>query len=179
MSPIVLFFFLGLVAGLLKCQIRFHEAVSEFLTSFLLFAIGFKGGLEVGGTEVFTIIPQLTLVSGMGFLIPLIAYPILSQIGKIGRADAASLAAHYGSVSVGTFAVCLAYLNSKNVSFEAHVPLFVVVLEIPAILVGLYIAKRASKNLKPAEIIKETGIRAFPPNLYIFFILHDFRIKVS
>ena len=157
MDPIILFFMFGLLAGLLKCQIRFSDSTSELITTVLLIAIGLKGGIELHDQNLLDILPKILLVAGLGLLITAIAFPILYKLGRISRVDAASLAAHYGSVSVGTFAVCIAFLKSQDVSFEPYVPLFVITLEIPAIIIGLVIAKRGcSDSVSIKRLFEET-----------------------
>jgi hypothetical protein len=82
-------------------------------------------------------------------------YPILKNLGRFKRADAASIAAHYGSVSVGTFAVAIAFMENNNIVFEAHLPVFVVILEIPAIIVGILLAKGLKKDMPWGKISHE------------------------
>ncbi len=156
MDPIILFFLFGIIAGVLKCQIKFSAPISELLTILLLLTIGLKGGMELYGQNLFDLLPTVLMVSSLGLIIPMIAFPILNKVGHISLVDSASLAAHYGSVSVGTFAVCIAFLNAHNVSFEPYVPLFIIILEVPAIVVGLIIAKRESKNTHFPSLFKET-----------------------
>src|SRR5690606_2137068 len=68
------------------------------------------------------------------------------RLGRFPRADAASIAAHYGSVSVGTYAVAVGYLAYRQIAYESYMPLFVVLLEVPAILIGILLARgRASQ----------------------------------
>lgn len=157
MDPIILFFLFGLLAGLLKCQIGFSSSTSELIITILLVAIGLKGGIELHDQNLIEILPKIFFVALLGLLITAIAFPILYKIGRISRVDAASLAAHYGSVSVGTFAVCIAFLKSQNISFEPYVPLFVITLEIPAIIIGLVIAKQGSSNkVSIGKLFEET-----------------------
>jgi hypothetical protein len=144
LDPIVLFFLLGLAAGLLKAELRLPPAVYELLSVILLLAIGLKGGVELAKQPLLTLLPQMAAVVLMGLLLPLLAYPILLYLGRMLRADAAAIAAHYGSVSVGTFAVAVAYLASMHISYEAYLPLFLVLLEMPAILVGILLARGLS-----------------------------------
>lgn len=146
LDPVILFFVLGVAAGLLKSELRLPAPVYEFLSIVLLLAIGLKGGVELAKQPLATVLPQVLAVVVMGTAMPLLAYPVLRVVGKLKRADAASIAAHYGSVSVGTFAVAVAYLTYRNIAFEEHMPLFVVVLEIPAIIVGILLAKGLSRD---------------------------------
>ena len=91
----------------------------------------------------------------MGTLLTLIAFPILRFLGNFKKADAASIAAHYGSVSVGTFAVAVAYYGTNNISYEEHMPLLLVLLEIPAILVGIILVKGITKNTQWSIVFHE------------------------
>jgi hypothetical protein len=157
MDPIILFFLFGLIAGLLKCQISFSSSTSELITTILLIAIGLKGGIELHDQNLIEILPKIFFVTLLGLLITVIAFSVLYKLGRLSRVDAASLAAHYGSVSVGTFAVCIAFLKSQDVSFEPYVPLFVITLEIPAIIIGLVIAKQgSSKPVGLGKLFEET-----------------------
>jgi len=140
-DPVVMFFLLGIVAGLLRSELRLPVQVYELLSILLLLAIGMKGGIELARQPFLTLVPQMLAVIAMGFVLPLLAYPVLLYMGRLPRSDAASIAAHYGSVSVGTFAVVVAYLSARDISYEAYMPVFVVLLEIPAILVGIVLAK--------------------------------------
>jgi len=146
LDPVILFFLLGAIAGLLRSEMRLPAPVYELLSIVLLLAIGLKGGVELAKQPFAAVSHQVLAVVAMGTVMPLMAYPVLRLVGKMKREDAASLAAHYGSVSVGTFAVAVAYLSYQQISFEEHMPLFVVVLEIPAIVVGVLLAKGLSRN---------------------------------
>ncbi|MCL4865606.1 MAG: sodium-dependent bicarbonate transport family permease, partial [Gemmatimonadales bacterium] len=85
----------------------------------------------------------------------LVAFPILRLLGRFSRADAAAIAAHYGSVSVGTYAVAVAYLASREVGFEEHMPLLLVMLEVPAILVGIVLARGVSRETRWGSVAHE------------------------
>lgn len=140
-DPVVMFFLLGIVAGVLRSELRLPVQVYELLSILLLLAIGMKGGMELARQPFLALVPQMLAVIAMGFALPLLAYPVLLYLGRLPRTDAASVAAHYGSVSVGTFAVVVAWLSARDISYEAYMPVFVVLLEIPAILVGIVLAK--------------------------------------
>lgn len=146
LDPVILFFLLGVAAGLLRSELRLPAPVYEFLSFLLLLTIGLKGGVELSKQSLSDLLPQIGAVALMGFVMPLLAFPVLRWVGRLPKADAASLAAHYGSVSVGTFAVAVAWLATRNVSFEEYMPLFVVILEIPAILVGVVLARGISRQ---------------------------------
>ncbi len=141
LDPIILFFILGLSAGLLRSELRLPSAVYDLVSMVLLLAIGMKGGIELAKQPLIVLLPQMFWVMLMGLILPLLAYPVLRYVGHFKREDAASIAAHYGSVSVATYAVAVVYFASQQISFEAHMPLLLAVLEIPAILVGIVLAR--------------------------------------
>lgn len=140
-DPVILFFLLGLLAGLVRSELRLGPAVYELVSVVLLLSIGLKGGVELAKQPFATLLPQMVAVIALGLTLPLLAYPILRLLGRFERADAASIAAHYGSVSVGTYAVAAAYFATRQIFFEEHMPLFVALLEVPAILVGIVLAR--------------------------------------
>ena len=121
----------------------------------LLISIGLKGGIELAKQSLASLLPDMIAVIVMGSLLTLIAYPVLLLLGKFKKADAASIAAHYGSVSVGTFAVAVAYYGTQKIFYEEHMPLLLVLLEIPAILVGIMLAKGLTKNTNWSIIYHE------------------------
>jgi hypothetical protein len=108
----------------------------------LMLTIGLKGGMALHGNLSWALMPELLLIALMGALIPLILFPILRRFIKLSLADSASIAAHYGSVSAGTFAVALAYVESQGLGVSAQVTLYLVLLELPAIVVGLLLYRR-------------------------------------
>ncbi|MEW5890336.1 MAG: sodium-dependent bicarbonate transport family permease [Pseudomonadota bacterium] len=140
-DPVVLFFVLGVAAGLLRSDVRLPSALYESLSIVLLIAIGLKGGVELAKTALGEIaLPALAVVL-MGLGTPLVAYPVLTRLGRFRRPDAASIAAHYGSVSVVTFAVGAAHLTRLGVPFEGYMTVFLVLLEMPALVAGVLLAK--------------------------------------
>lgn len=155
MDPIILFFLLGLAAGLLKSELRLPQAVYDFVSILLLLSIGLKGGIELQKQPFLELAPSVLATLMIGLVMPLIAYPVLHRIGRFARADAASIAAHYGSVSVGTYAVAVAWLATREIGYEPHLPLLLVVLEIPAILVGIVLARGLSSDTKWGDVAHE------------------------
>ncbi len=141
LDPVVLFFLLGLAAGIARTELRLPPAIYDFLTILLLLAIGLKGGVELANQSLVAILPEIGAVLAVGVLLPLLAYPVLRYVGRLKRPDAASIAAHYGSVSVGTYAVAVAYLAFRDVPFEQYMPVLLVLLEMPAIVVGILLAR--------------------------------------
>lgn len=153
-DPVVLFFIFGLVAGLLRSELKLPPALYETLSILLLLAIGLHGGVELAAQASPALLWQMLAVLLMGVALPLIAFPLL-RILRFGRIDSASIAAHYGSVSAGTFAVVVAYMVTEDVFFESYMPLFVAILEIPAIIVGIILARGLSKQTHWGELGRE------------------------
>ncbi|MCU0768147.1 MAG: sodium-dependent bicarbonate transport family permease [Burkholderiaceae bacterium] len=140
-DAVVLFFVLGLVARLGKSDLRLPEALYETLSIFLLLAIGLKGGVELARQPLASVLPAAAAALTLGAAIPLLLYPVLRAAGRLGVADAASIAAHYGSVSVVTFAVAMALLTQRGIGAEPYMPLLVALMEAPGIIVGIVLAR--------------------------------------
>lgn len=155
LDPVILFFLLGLLAGLLRAELRLPAAAYEFVSMLLLLSIGLKGGIELARQPFSYLLPQILAVVAVGLLLPLIAFPILRYAGRFKRADAASIAAHYGSISVGTYAVADAYLTSQRIPFEEHMPLLLAVLEVPAILIGIVLARGLAQKARLGAVAHE------------------------
>jgi uncharacterized protein len=137
---VVLFFLLGLFARLVKSDLRLPEALYETLSIYLLLAIGLKGGIELSKQPMLALMPQMLACMALGFAIPLVLTPLLRLLG-LSRVDAASMAAHYGSVSVVTFAVATAYVTAQGVPAEPHAALWVAIMEAPGIIAGILLAR--------------------------------------
>ena len=155
MEPVVVFFLLGLAGGLLRTELKFPPAVFDALSIYLLLAIGLKGGVELAKHPLANAVLPAGAVLVLGLVIPLVAYPALRYVGGLPRADAASIAAHYGSVSVVTFAVASAYLTRLGVEYEGLLTVFLVLLEAPAILVGVLLARRSETSGSFAHVARE------------------------
>ncbi len=97
MIDVVVFFLLGVLARLVKSDLRLPEALYETLSIYLLLAIGLKGGIELSRQPVATLAPQVLACMALGFVIPFALYPLARAL-RLGGTDAAALAAHYGSV---------------------------------------------------------------------------------
>lgn len=138
---VVGFFLLGWLAFLLKVDLRLPSAIYEFLTLVLLISIGIKGGMQLHAEASTSLLWQSLLILALGVVLALLAFAVLRAFSPFSRSDMAALAAHYGSVSVGTFAVALAFMDARNIYYESYLSLFVAILEVPAILVGLLLAR--------------------------------------
>lgn len=152
LNPIILCFIVGLVSGLLRSNLRVPDQLYESLSLYLLFTIGLKGGVELCKSNISeTILPIIATII-LGLSTTYLAYIILRKLGRLNNTESASIAAHYGSVSAVTFAVVMSFLMRLEVPFESYSTLLVVVLEIPAIAMGIFIAKNVAtkEDGKPA-----------------------------
>ncbi|HSQ71707.1 MAG TPA: sodium-dependent bicarbonate transport family permease [Rubrivivax sp.] len=142
---VVLFFVLGVFARLVKSDLRLPEALYETLSIYLLLAIGLKGGIELSKQPLAALAPQVAACMALGFAIPFVLYP-LGRVLRLGAADAAALAAHYGSVSVVTFAVASAALARQGIAHESHAALWVAVMEAPGLVAGILLARWGARR---------------------------------
>jgi len=142
LDPVVLFFGLGVVGGVLKSDLELPKAFIEALTIFLLLALGLKGGVAISKSDVLTFIgPAMALIGG-ALAITLAAFLVLKSAGKLTRIDAAATAAHYGSVSVITFVVAQTYLADIGVNYGGEMAFYLAVLEVPALVLAAMLGKR-------------------------------------
>jgi uncharacterized protein len=157
-EPVVLFFLLGAIAGFVRSDLKIPDVLYESLSIFLLLAIGLKGGVELSRHPLLDIALPAIVVVAVSALIPLAAFPILRNLGKLSRADAGSIAAHYGSVSVVTFAVGSAYLARLGVPAESYMTAFVVLLEFPALVLGVLLARWGQSEVPWGRMLHEVFV---------------------
>ncbi len=160
LDAIILFFIFGALMQLLRVDFTFPEGLSRSLMMILLIAIGLKGGAALSNHPAQGLVGQIIIVMALGVILALLAFPLLRAIGQFDRINAANIAAHYGSVSVGTFAVAVGLIEASGIRYEAYFPLFVVALEVPAIIVGLALASKQSKSQPLAKLIHEMFLNA-------------------
>lgn len=154
-EPVILFFMLGLLAGVVRSDLKIPGVVYEALSIFLLLAIGLKGGVELARHDVLELAVPALVVVGVAMLIPLACFPVLHKLGRLPRSDAASIAAHYGSVSVVTFAVASSFLASRAVPADGYMTVFLALLELPALLVGVFLARRGQGQVQWSTLLHE------------------------
>jgi hypothetical protein len=156
LDVVVLFFLLGVFARLVKSDLKLPEALYETLAIYLLLAIGLKGGIELSRQPVAALAPQVLACVALGFAIPFALFPLLRAL-KLPPADAASVAAHYGSVSVVTFAVAEAALQRAGLPPESHAALWVAVMEAPGLVAGILLAHWSMRDDPPALATTQRG----------------------
>ncbi|CAN5720704.1 sodium-dependent bicarbonate transport family permease [soil metagenome] len=147
LSPIVLAFALGMVAALLRSDLEFPEALYHALTIYLLLAIGLKGGIALAATPLSTIALPLAATVVLGVVTPLTAFAVLRWVGRLDAANAAAIAAHYGSVSAVTFLAAQTFATAAGDVVEGYLPALVAVLEVPAIIVALLLVGRRTEEV--------------------------------
>jgi hypothetical protein len=159
----VLFFALGVVAGWLKSDLAIPEPISKGLALYLMLAIGFKGGVELASNGLGgTVVAAMALALALSFSMPLLAYALLRAATRLDVPNAAAVAAHYGSVSVVTFVAATGFLGYRSISYEGSVVAMLALMETPAIVTGLLLARRgmseAAGNRAPllsADVTRE------------------------
>ena len=146
LSPIVLFFVLGLAAAIARSDLNIPEPFAKALSLYLMLAIGFKGGAEVARAGLDSALLLLILAGiALSFIIPAIAFSILRVASPLPRIDAAAVAAHYGSISIVTFIAASEFLQSQAIAFEGYLVAVAAAMEAPAILTGIWLAQRGRK----------------------------------
>ncbi len=145
--PAVLFFALGVIARLIKSDLKFPPDLAKVLSIYLLMAIGLHGGYELAKADMAIAFQSIIWALILGFTLPVIGYLALVATRKVNPLDAAAISAHYGSVSAGTFLTAIAYLDNLSVEYETYPLIMLAVMESPAIVVGLILAAKARHTL--------------------------------
>jgi hypothetical protein len=149
---------LGLGAGLLRSDLSVPEGAAKTLSLYLMLAIGFKGGVEAAKAGLS--VPFLSAGAAgllLSFSIPVIAFFFLRAVSKLDRVTTAATAAHYGSVSVVTFAAGSEFLRASGVPFGGYMVAVVALMETPAILTALLLAGSGPAG---AGAARRQGLRA-------------------
>ncbi len=164
LSPMILCFFLGIFARIVRSDLKIPPDFYTALTIFLLFAIGLKGGVELGESNPLHIWKPLLGTLLIGFLTPLVTFGVMMASKKFSTADAASIAAHYGSVSAVTFIASQDFVSRSGYQSEGFMPALLAFLECP----GIYMALALGLAFRPAQG-KDAGqkrtLRCFIKNL--------------
>ncbi len=146
LSPMVLAFFLGVIATLVRSDLKFPEELYIALTVYLLMAIGLKGGYKLSMTPFAQFWKPGLAALLIGCAVPMWCYWILRRIGKFDVSNSAAIAAHYGSVSAVTFSAALVLIEKMGAQAEGFMPTLLTILEVPAILVAIGLARVFNKS---------------------------------
>lgn len=148
LTPPILFFFLGMAATLAKSDLDLPQSVTKFLSLYLLFAIGFHGGVELNKSGINA---EVGLALGaailMAVVVPLYTFPILRL--RLGTANAAAMAATYGSVSAVTFITAASFLSQVGTSYGGHMVAAMALMESPAIVIGVVLVRMLGAREEP------------------------------
>lgn len=157
-NPALLFFFLGLLAVQLKSDLEIPANSSKFISLYLLFSIGFKGGQELSHSVLSAEIAW-SLMFGvlLALLVPIYAFLLLRK--KFGVFNAGAIAAAYGSVSAVTFVTAVSFLDTQGIDFGGHMVAVMALMEAPSIIIGVlliswYLPKKDKRNTSCSGILK-------------------------
>lgn len=155
-NPTLLFFVMGIVAVIIKSDLEIPAQTIKFISLYLLFAIGFKGGQELSHSALNSeILATLGFGLAMSFVIPISAFFLLKK--SVGVPNAGAIAAAYGSVSAVTFVAAANFLDYSQITFGGHMVAVMALMEVPAIIVGVTLIKKFREDA-PAETGSLMGI---------------------
>lgn len=149
LTPMILSFVLGLAAAMARSDLSIPEAAAKMMSLYLLFAIGFKGGVAVAGHGVDAHL--LTAMAGgvaLSFLLPFAAFGLLRVMTGLSVVDAAAVAAHYGSISIVTFVTATSVLASQGIASEGFMVAVAAAMEAPAIVSALWLVARSGGGVR-------------------------------
>ena len=127
-----------------RSHLQIPSQVYEFLSIFLLLAIGLKGGVALRGAQIDEVLLPAALSVAFGILIPLAVYFVLKALTKLDSINRGALAAHYGSTSLVTFTAGLVFVEQAGLEVEAYLFTLLAIMEVPGIIIGILLAKRAA-----------------------------------
>ena len=150
-NPALLFFFLGILAVQLKSDLAIPENSSKFISLYLLFSIGFKGGQELAHSDWdMQIIWSLFFGIFLAVAIPLYTFFILKR--KFSVENSGAIAAAYGSVSAVTFITAVSFLDIEQINYGGHMVAVMALMEAPSIIVGVLLMAIFSKDQMKAQL---------------------------
>lgn len=156
-DPAILFFVVGVLAGLVRSNLEIPPAISRFLSMYLLMALGLKGGFALAASGL-----NAQVVAGLGIavvlavVVPLIGYTLLRR--WVSGFDAAALAATYGSVSAVTFITATGHLDKIGLPYGGHMAAAMALMESPAIVLAVLMANRLrQQQTAPAGVVLGGG----------------------
>ncbi len=144
LTPMILCFALGLAAALARSDLSVPEAAAKAMSLYLLFSIGFKGGVAVSGHGL-DLGLGAALVAGviLSAVLPLVAFPLLGALTRLNVTDRAAVAAHYGSISIVTFVTATSVLADRGIAAEGYMVAVAAAMEAPAIVSALWLVARS------------------------------------
>lgn len=144
-NPTLLFFVLGIIAAVIKSDLEIPAPSVKFISLYLLFSIGFKGGQELEHSEFNAeIVYSLILGIIIATIIPFYSFFLLKK--RVGVSNAGAIAAAYGSVSAVTFVAAVTFLDMQSIPFGGHMVAVMALMEFPAIVVGFSLIMKFDKS---------------------------------
>ena len=149
LTPMILCFVLGLFAALARSELTVPEAVAKGMSIYLLFAIGFKGGVAVSGHGLdLNLLSALIGGIALSFALPFLAFALLRSMTRLSALDAAAVAAHYGSISIVTFVTAVSVLEGQGIASEGFMVAVAAAMEAPAIVSALWLVARSGTGAR-------------------------------
>lgn len=146
-NPALLFFFLGILAVQLKSDLEIPPNSAKFISLYLMFSIGFKGGLELSHSDLdMEILWSLLFGVFLALLVPICTYFILRR--KFSVENSGAIAAAYGSVSAVTFVTAVSFLEIEQIDFGGHMVAVMALMEAPSIIIGVLLMAYFQKGQK-------------------------------
>lgn len=147
LSPVILFFVLGVFAAAVKSDLTIPESMAKGMSLFLMAAIGLKGGVEISQAGFSgQMIAAGAAGIALSFLLPFLAFALLRGFGRLDGMNAGAVAAHYGSVSVVTFATATEILARGGIPAAGYMIAVLAIMESPAIISGMLLASRSGNK---------------------------------
>ncbi|WP_420387060.1 sodium-dependent bicarbonate transport family permease [Roseivirga sp.] len=144
-NPALLFFILGVLSVQFKSDLEIPPTSSKFISLYLLFSIGFKGGQELAHSAIsMEIISSVVFAIFMAVCIPIYCFFILKR--KLSVENSGAVAAAYGSISAVTFITAVAFLEMQAIDFGGHMVAIMALMEAPAIVVGVILVRKFSNG---------------------------------
>lgn len=155
-DPAILFFVVGVLAGLVRSNLEIPPAISRFLSMYLLMALGLKGGFALAASGLNTqVVAGLGIAVLLAVVVPLIGFALLRRF--VSGFDAAALAANYGSVSAVTFITATGHLDKIGLPYGGHMAAAMALMESPAIVLAVLMANRLRQQAAPASVVVGDG----------------------
>ncbi|WP_281812502.1 sodium-dependent bicarbonate transport family permease [Limnohabitans sp. MORI2] len=156
-DPAILFFLLGIFAGLVRSNLEIPPQVARFLALYLLMALGLKGGFALAKTGLtLEVMEGLCAALFLATVIPFVGYQILKRLTS--KFDAAAIAATYGSVSAVTFITTVQYLDTHGIAYSGHMAAAMALMESPAIIMAVLFASAARRTSTAGVASSNTSI---------------------
>lgn len=154
-SAPVLAFLLGLVIVASRSKLELPDQIFDFLSIYLLLAIGIKGGVALSKTPAHEVWLPILVSIGVGSLIPVVVFFVLRLITTLDKVNRGALAAHYGSTSLVTFTAGLVFIENSGLTVEGYLPSLLAVMEVPGIIIGILLAKRSATGGSLKAVLDE------------------------